>query len=490
MTAQHKRKFDNHENAQLWHARLDHISKYRIRKLIDSKSLEVDDLDNLPTCESCLKGKMTKKSFVGQSTFANGLLDLIHIDICGPLNTSARGRYSYFITFTNDYYELPTFFWGCAHKTDAKLLNMAPSKMVPQTPYEIWHGKPAFYKYLECGVALHTCREEHSVLRKGFPTDSRRDEVLLEESCEAPQQNDATSFEPTVPTEGVRVLCTLTRESRPLERYGFVGLTSQLDNDPRTYGEAMSDIDLDKWFEAMKSEVDSMDGLENGLPQLFHRRIDLYGSAGGFHFHWRRTESLISKGPSMASNKLLEAGTHVLYEVIRGYNFIKNEHEPCVYKKISGSSLAYLVLHVDDILLIGNDVKMLGDIKAWLSIQFSMKDIDIRYAGNAHWSTIKTIIKYLKRTKDVFLIYGGGELILKGYNDASFQSDDDDAKSQSGFVFKLNGSVVAWKSSKQATTTDSTTEPEYIAASKAAKEAVWMKTTSKSWVWYLALLTP
>ncbi|KAL0455906.1 UNVERIFIED_CONTAM: Retrovirus-related Pol polyprotein from transposon TNT 1-94 [Sesamum latifolium] len=75
----------------------------------------------------------------------------------------------------------------------------------------------------------------------------------------------------------------------------------------------------------------------------------------------------------------------------------------------------------------------------------------------------------------MFLIYGGGELILEGYSDVSFQSDDDDAKSQSNFVFKLNGGVVAWKSSKQDTTADSTTEAEYIAASEAAKEAVWMK---------------
>ncbi|KAL0448606.1 UNVERIFIED_CONTAM: hypothetical protein Slati_1417000 [Sesamum latifolium] len=57
-------------------------------------------------------------------------------------------------------------------------------------------------------------------------------------------------------------------------------------------------------------------------------------------------------------------------EVIWGYDFIKNEHDPCVYKKISGSSVAYLVLYVDDILLIGNDVKVLGDIKAWLSTVF------------------------------------------------------------------------------------------------------------------------
>ncbi|KAL0427304.1 UNVERIFIED_CONTAM: Retrovirus-related Pol polyprotein from transposon RE2 [Sesamum latifolium] len=96
-------------------------------------------------------------------------------------------------------------------------------------------------------------------------------------------------------------------------------------------------------------------------------------------------------------------------------------------------------------------------------------------AGEAHWGAVKSILKYLKKTKDMFLIYGGGELILEGYSDASFQSNDDDAKSQSDFVFKLNGGVVAWKSSKKDTTADSTTEAEYIAASKAAKEAVWMK---------------
>ncbi|KAL0381965.1 UNVERIFIED_CONTAM: Retrovirus-related Pol polyprotein from transposon TNT 1-94 [Sesamum calycinum] len=55
------------------------------------------------------------------------------------------------------------------------------------------------------------------------------------------------------------------------------------------------------------------------------------------------------------------------------------------------------------------------------------------------------------------------------------KSDDDNAKSESGFAFKLNGGVVAWKSSKQATTADSTIEAEYIAASEAAKEVVWIK---------------
>ena len=71
---------------------------------------------------------------------------------------------------------------------------------------------------------------------------------------------------------------------------------------------------------------------------------------------------------------------------------------------------------------------------------------------------VKNILKYLRRTKDVFLIYGDGDLIVNGYSDASFQSNRDDSKSQSGYVFTLNCGAVSWKSSKQETTPDSTTE--------------------------------
>ncbi|KAL0301632.1 UNVERIFIED_CONTAM: hypothetical protein Sradi_6440000 [Sesamum radiatum] len=40
--------------------------------------------------------------------------------------------------------------------------------------------------------------------------------------------------------------------------------------------------------------------------------------------------------------------------------------------------------------------------------------------GEAHWTTVKTILKYLRRTKDVFLVYGDGQLILEGFSYASF----------------------------------------------------------------------
>jgi hypothetical protein len=73
-------------------------------------------------------------------------------------------------------------------------------------------------------------------------------------------------------------------------------------------------------------------------------------------------------------------------------------------------------------------------------------------------------------------VFGGEEeLVVKGYNDASFQTDADDSKSQSGFVFCLNRVAVSWKSSKQDTIADSMTEVEYIATSKATKKVIWIR---------------
>ena len=59
-------------------------------------------------------------------------------------------------------------------------------------------------------------------------------------------------------------------------------------------------------------------------------------------------------------------------ETIKEFGF--SPDEPCVYKKVSGSVVVFLVFYVDDILLMGNDVSILQSIKIWLSNNFSMKD--------------------------------------------------------------------------------------------------------------------
>ena len=64
-------------------------------------------------------------------------------------------------------------------------------------------------------------------------------------------------------------------------------------------------------------------------------------------------------------------------EVIWGYNFTKNESNLVYTRRSVEAQFTFLVLYVDDILLIENNVKILGNIKAWLSTQFFMKNMYI-----------------------------------------------------------------------------------------------------------------
>nr|GEY11535.1 hypothetical protein [Tanacetum cinerariifolium] len=236
-------------------------------------------------------------------------------------------------------------------------------------------------------------------------------------------------------------------------------------------------------------------------------------------------------------------------EEIKKYGFTQNPDKPCVYKRASGSIIVFLILYVDDILLMGNNIPMLQDVKSWLGKCFAKKDLgeaacilgikiyqdrsrrsiglsqnaytdkilkqfkmdtskrgtipmqpnvylrksqgpftlaevkrmkgipyasavgSIMYAvrctrpdvalsrnltsryqqnpGESHWTAIKNILKYLRNTKDMFLVYGG------------------DSTTELG--------VVDWKSSKQSTTTMSSMEAKYIAATEAAMKAIWIR---------------
>ena len=98
-----KRKTPMTDEAYMWHLRLGHINSNRIQRLVSDGLISPLDLKNLPVCESCLEGKMTKRPFKGKGNRATQLLELIHTDVCGPMNIQARGGFEYFITFTDDY---------------------------------------------------------------------------------------------------------------------------------------------------------------------------------------------------------------------------------------------------------------------------------------------------------------------------------------------------------------------------------------------------
>ncbi|GJW92040.1 RNA-directed DNA polymerase, eukaryota [Tanacetum coccineum] len=113
--------------------------------------------------------------------------------------------------------------------------------------------------------------------------------------------------------------------------------------------------------------------------------------------------------------------------------------------------------------------------------RFAAKNIQADFKQNpvceASWTAMEKYSHVFKRnTKGMFLVYGGNpeaELQVKCYCDAGFETDRDDTKSQTGYVFVLNGGTVVWKISKQSTTAQHTTEAEYIAASESAKKRLF-----------------
>ncbi|KAK4385658.1 Retrovirus-related Pol polyprotein from transposon RE1 [Sesamum angolense] len=369
-----------------------------------------------------------------------------------------------------------------------------------------------------------------------------------------------------VPSENIPILQTSTRVSHR-KRYRLL-VTNQLDNDPKTYEEVMSDINSEKWLEAVRSDMNSMTsnkvwtlvdppkgfkpirckwvykrklGADGEVTTLKVRLVGKgYTQRPGVDFEETYSPVAMAKSiqillatsayydyeiwhmdvKMMFLNGFIEEEIYVdqpvdfisireeqkvcclhrsIYglkqasrswnirfdEVIKSYDFVNNEFGPCIYKKVSGSSVVFLVLYVDDILLIGNDIKMLGDTKTWLSMQFSMMDLGDAsyilgikiYRDRSRRILGMTQASYIEQVKSIQYVVQctmpdiAFALSVRS-SDASFQPDIDDAKSQSGFVFKLNSGVVAWKSFKYDTTVDSTTEAEYITSSEAAKEAI------------------
>ncbi|KAG6492736.1 hypothetical protein ZIOFF_047701 [Zingiber officinale] len=87
----------------LWHLRLGHINLSRIQRLIADGPLGSLVVENFPTCESCLEGKMTKRPFKAKGYRAKEVLELVHSNLCGSMTIQARGGFEYFVSFIDDY---------------------------------------------------------------------------------------------------------------------------------------------------------------------------------------------------------------------------------------------------------------------------------------------------------------------------------------------------------------------------------------------------
>ena len=99
-----KRKEPSKMNQMLlWHLCLGYIHLKMIQRLVRNRPLGLLEVEALPVCESCLEGKMTKRSFSAMGYRAKESLELVHSNLCGTMAVQERKGFEYFITIIDDY---------------------------------------------------------------------------------------------------------------------------------------------------------------------------------------------------------------------------------------------------------------------------------------------------------------------------------------------------------------------------------------------------
>ena len=96
--------------------------------------------------------------------------------------------------------------------------------------------------------------------------------------------------------------------------------------------------------------------------------------------------------------------------------------------------------------------------------------------GSVHWEAVKWLLRYIKGSHDLSLVYTKGkDLSVIGYCDSDHGGDLDRKRSTSGYVFTVGGNTISWKSCLQSVVALPSTEAEFIALTEAVKEAIWVK---------------
>ena len=92
-----------------------------------------------------------------------------------------------------------------------------------------------------------------------------------------------------------------------------------------------------------------------------------------------------------------------------------------------------------------------------------------------HLTAVKRVLRYLKGTIDFALKIGSSPSGLIAFADADWGGDNVDRKSTSGFVLQFADTSISWRTTKQKLVALSTAEAEFISASEACKELVWLR---------------
>nr|GEV28696.1 transposase, MuDR, MULE transposase domain protein [Tanacetum cinerariifolium] len=452
-----KRAKINLDFSLLWHCRLGHIRKKRIEKLQHDGLLNSIDIESLGKCVSCMSGKMARKPNSHQVERAKDLLGLIHTDVfqkevenqlgktIKSLHSDRRGEYisqeflghlkehgiiSYrtppYTPHNNGVSErrnrtlldlvrsmmsqttLPKSFWDYAVETTARILNMVPTKK-RDTLTKLDKLDPRSFKCIFVGYLKETMGYSFYNLfeNKVFVAQNAKffEYKLLDlkasgsmEDLELIQEEDTNPFVDT----------SLNHEEDDQE----IDEPRRDLGEPANYKAALLDPESKKWLEAMNVEMQSIK--HNDVWVL----VELPPNARTIGSKWLFTE--------------------------------KTDMDDIIAIRILIAIAAYYDYEIWQI-----DVKTVflkGHLSKEVYMELPEGFINLKYPnhnpGDEHWTAVKNILKYLRNTKDIFLLYGDNmerELRVSCYTYAGYLTDADNLKSQNGYVFILNGAFDASK---------------------------------------------
>nr|GFA08357.1 retrotransposon protein, putative, Ty1-copia subclass [Tanacetum cinerariifolium] len=373
------------------------------------------------------KGKMTRKSFPHHPERATGLLGLIHTDVCRPLRHVSRQE--------NQLGKTIKALRSDRGESAACILNMVSTKKVDKTPYELWYGKVPNLSYLKEAGELEEIQDE--------------DTSPSENTSKIPME--VKGFKP--PHKEEALVCRSERTHRAPERCLNVEAEEHSLgdlNEPANYKATVKS----NWLFKKKTNMD-------GIIHTYKSRLVVNGFTQLYLFDYE--EMFSSVADIRAIRILIAIAVFYDYEIwkmyvktafLNGYldediymvqpeGFVDLKYPWKVHKlqrSIYGLKQASRSWNkkIDEErkrfdLNNTQGASTPGKVKRMQNVPYASA------VGEPHWTAVKTILMYLKNTKDMFLVYGGNpkaELRVDCYCDVGFETNRDDTKSQTGYVWK------------------------------------------------------
>nr|GEW43743.1 hypothetical protein [Tanacetum cinerariifolium] len=462
--------------------------KKRIEKLQHDRLLNSVDIESLGKCVSCMSGKMARKPYSHQVEKAKYLLRLIHTDVCGPFRIVSRQGANYFVTFTDDFSRY-SYVYLLKHKHEVfetfKVFQKEVENHLGKTIKSLRSNRRGEYisqefldHFKEHGIISHRT-PPYTLQHNGVPERRNRTPLDMVRSMMS-QTTLPKSFWDYALETVARILNMVSTKKRDT-------LTKPNKLDPRSFrcifigypketiGYSFYSPSDNKVFVARNAEF-----FENDL-------IDLKASESVKDLELIQEEDT---NPSLDTSLDHEEDDQEINEPQSDINPIRKSSRT---RRAPDRMCLYIDAEEHELRDLGEPANYKATLldpesKKWLDAMNvkmqSMKDNDnitSRFQQNPseeQWTVVKNILKYLRNTKDMFLVYEGNmerELRVSCYTDAGYLTDADDLKSQTGYVFVLNGGAVNWKSTKQSIFATSSTDVEHFAAFDASKEAVWIR---------------